>query len=115
VSLEIVRYQTVLGALIVRLRTERGVTQDVLAKCMGVSQSMVSRLEDGKQPLDKTLLDKICVELGVTLGTLDERVHALSDLTRTAENAIGGKWIASREAVRKPEVSGPRNISLTKK
>lgn len=43
-----------------RLRKESKITQEQLAKYLGVDQSMITKLENGTRSLNVTLIEKIC-------------------------------------------------------
>ncbi|MCH5323717.1 MAG: helix-turn-helix transcriptional regulator [Eubacterium sp.] len=61
-----------LGAVIARLRKEKGVTQEELAKSVCVSPQAVSKWENGGVP-DTELLPKIADYFGVSVDTLFDR------------------------------------------
>jgi len=61
-----------IGKLIQKLREERGVTQEELAKSLGTTQSTIARIEKGEQNLSTETLSKISESLGkdvVSVGT----------------------------------------------
>lgn len=43
-----------------QLRKESKITQEQLAKYLGVDQTMITKLENGTRSLNVTLIDKIC-------------------------------------------------------
>lgn len=43
-----------------QLRKASGITQEQLAKYLGVDQSMITKLENGTRNLNVTLIEKIC-------------------------------------------------------
>lgn len=47
-----------------RLRKESKITQEQLAKYLGVDQSMITKLENGTRSLNVTLIEKICSLFG---------------------------------------------------
>lgn len=47
-----------------QLRKESGLTQEQLAKYLGVDQTMITRLENGTRNLNVTLIEKICSLFG---------------------------------------------------
>lgn len=56
-----------LGEEIRRLRMERGLSQQELAKRMGLPQSVIARLEGGGVEPRLSTLDRVAQALGVTL------------------------------------------------
>ena len=60
-----------IGAVIRRLRTRRGLTQDQLAARSGLTQSGLSKLEAGERPNPgMTTLKKLAKALDVPVGEL---------------------------------------------
>lgn len=49
-----------------QLRKESKITQEQLAKYLGVDQTMVTKLENGTRSLNTTLIEKICNLFGCT-------------------------------------------------
>ncbi len=47
-----------------QMRKESGLTQEQLAKYLGVDQTMITRLENGTRNLNVTLIEKICSLFG---------------------------------------------------
>ncbi len=76
-----------LGGVIAKLRKEKGVTQEELAKSVGVSTQAVSKWENGGLP-DSELLPSIADFFGVSIDTLFGRnIAAYGDI----ENALARK------------------------
>jgi transcriptional regulator with XRE-family HTH domain len=59
------------------LRKQRRVTQDQLARSMGVKQAFVSKYETGERRLDFLDLVGICDVLGMSIVKFAERFEAL--------------------------------------
>ena len=57
-------YQEEIGAVISRLRLEKGLTQDELAKMAGTSQSAIHRIEKGNQNISLEMVKKLSECLG---------------------------------------------------
>ena len=54
--------------VVIRKREEKGWTQAQLAKCSGISQGSISRIEGGRQKnLTDNLKIKLCQALGITI------------------------------------------------
>ena len=58
------------GSAIKKLRTERAVSQEELAKHLGISHQMVSRWEEGDAMPDITMLPKLATFFGTSIDTL---------------------------------------------
>jgi len=100
-SLERGRYYAILGALVVRARRHKKLTQEKLAKRLDISQSTVARIEAGKLSVDVTLFKLIArVLFDRTTPTLDGHIHYVADLYRNAQEAVHPKRIPSRDAER---------------
>jgi DNA-binding XRE family transcriptional regulator len=70
-ALEAARVQAEVARTIYRLRTEAGMTQQQLAKLVGTTQSVISRLEDEEyEGHSLAMLSRIA-------GALNRRVHVL--------------------------------------
>ena len=52
-----------LGRLLVRLRTERGLAQNQVARLADIDNSTLSRLESGERGVSREVLDRICAVL----------------------------------------------------
>lgn len=65
-----------LRELLRKVRTERGITQEELAKKLKVPQSFVSKYESGERRVDLVELRLVCASLGVPLQTLVKRWEA---------------------------------------
>lgn len=101
-----------LGAVIRRLRTERGMTQEELAEYAGVSFQAVSKWETGTTTPDIALLPKLAVFFGVRIddlfGITDkdelERVEFLLEHERiTEENFDYSKKVLGRALENTPD------------
>jgi transcriptional regulator with XRE-family HTH domain len=78
-DMKAVREEAVIfGAALKRLREERGLSQDGLAKLAGIGSSYASHLERGEQVPRLTIIIKLALALDVTLAEL------LADFTKRA-------------------------------
>lgn len=59
-------YARVVGAVVEHYRKRRSITQEAIAKAVGVSQSAYSRLEQGQSAMNVVQLRAIAVQLGLT-------------------------------------------------
>ena len=85
-----------IGAVISKLRKDRGVTQEELAKYVGVSAQAVSKWENGGVP-DTELLPKIADYFKVSIDSLFERSFSdYSDLQNAIINKIKSVPMAER-------------------
>lgn len=87
-----------LGATIRRLRTERGITQDVLARELNVSFQAVSKWETNATLPDVTLLPQIALYFGVSMDTLfamdtDKQVEHIRTMLRDEEVISNEKFV----------------------
>ena len=57
-------YQAVIGETIEQLRTDKGWTQEELAKAVGSSQSAIHRIEKGGQNISLEMIKKLSEALG---------------------------------------------------
>ena len=71
------RERKILLEVLRELRKQRNLTQDQLAKSMGVKQAFVSKYETGERRLDFLDLVGICDVLGISIVKLAERFEAL--------------------------------------
>ena len=76
------RERQVLLAIIRDLRRQRNVTQDQLAKAIGVKQAFVSKYETGERRLDFLDLVGICDVLGMSIVKFSERFEAARKSTK---------------------------------
>ena len=51
-------------------RTQKGLTQDELAKITGCSQAIIAKIESGKRELSVDVAIKLAKALGISLDTL---------------------------------------------
>jgi transcriptional regulator with XRE-family HTH domain len=65
-----------LGRRIRELRAAAGLSQQALAKAVGVAQGRVSDWENGRAPPKATALPALATALGVTIGELFEPAPA---------------------------------------
>lgn len=75
-----------LGDRIRALRDQRGLTQAAFGEAIGVEQSTVSRIEDGKRPLTARELALTSNVLGATIGQLLDQETAAPALLRAADS-----------------------------
>ncbi|OFY85100.1 MAG: hypothetical protein A3F72_04980 [Bacteroidetes bacterium RIFCSPLOWO2_12_FULL_35_15] len=59
-----------LGVKIRTLRELKGISQDAIARCLGISQQAFQKIETGKTKLDFERVSLIAVELNIELETL---------------------------------------------
>lgn len=88
-----------IGSVIAELRKQKGVTQESLAKAVGVSAQAVSKWENGGVP-DIELLPVIADYFEVTLDELFGRSAANIDITKAIFNHIGKTKPDSEERFR---------------
>jgi transcriptional regulator with XRE-family HTH domain len=100
-SLERGRYYAILGALVVRERKRKKLTQAALAEKIDVSQSFVARIEAGKLSVDTYLFGQTAKNLfECNHAELDRRIHEINGQYFAAEAAVSPKRIPSRDAER---------------
>ncbi len=75
-----------LRAELIRLRHEKGATQDAVAKALEWSISKLIRIEGGKNPISRTDLQALLLHYGVTSPTRQEELQDL------AKGARAGAW-----------------------
>jgi len=68
-------HQTVLCALLKRLRKQKGLNQAQLAAQLGKPQSFVSKYESGERRLDILELRQVCWALGLTLTMFAQQLE----------------------------------------
>ena len=66
------------GMLIVRMRKERGLTQEVLAWGLGSSNKYMSDVELGKRNVSLNYADRVAQYFGVSLGDLLQEAYDLA-------------------------------------
>jgi len=71
------RERKILLEVVRELRKHRNLTQDQLARSMGVKQAFVSKYETGERRLDFLDLIGICDVLGISIVEFAERFEAL--------------------------------------
>lgn len=89
-------YKVKIGHTIEKVRTEKGMTQDELAKLVGSSQSAIHRIEKGGQNVSLEMINRISV-------ALDTQILSINDSTSQGFCINGGK-----------ELSGEININSSK-
>ena len=67
-------YQEVIGETIEQMRTEKGWTQDELAKAVGSSQSAIHRIEKGRQNVSLEMVKKLSEALGNQILSINDSV-----------------------------------------
>ena len=97
-----------IGRAVYLWRTERGLTQEQLARATGISRPNLSDLERGKRELSLKTLRLLAAALQVTPGTLVDGLSPLAvkgplefsrrGLDRIADAAFGERKLAGREA-----------------
>ena len=76
-----IRLQVAIGAEVQRYRSEVGISRQRLADAIGVSDSTLSKIEDGQQAPSVFVLQKIAHELD---ASLDDLVPVLINEARVA-------------------------------
>lgn len=97
-----------IGKTVYLWRSERGLTQDQLARATGIPRPNLSNLERGKQELSLKSLRRLAVILRVTPGTLADGIPPLAlegplafsrqELDRIADAAFEDKKLRGRQA-----------------
>lgn len=59
-----------LGQNILRLRKEKGLTQEQLANKAGISRCYLSDIENGKRQISLAIIERIARELGMSVGEM---------------------------------------------
>jgi transcriptional regulator with XRE-family HTH domain len=81
-------YGLVLGQVIALLRKQHGdMTQAMLAQRLGISQSMLSKIESGKRP-DAFLFGQIARAFGLEVQELDAQVFEAMKRARQAADVV---------------------------
>lgn len=78
--------QTAIGGYIARKRREQNLTQEQLAKQLGISNKTVSKWENGKCMPDYGIIQKLCDALHVTLPELMDGEDAAQDSVRVYDD-----------------------------
>ena len=73
--------------IILKLRTERGMSQDELAEKIMVTRQAVSRWENGKCMPDYSVVEALCGELDITIAELMDGENAADGSIRAYDNA----------------------------
>src|SRR5689334_4806061 len=92
-------YPAILGAVLVRLREERGLTQAVLAVRMGLAPSTWSRIEGGFSALSIDQLARVAEILGVRVGDIAQRADVAQDAVRKRQVHVVPARLSHDEAV----------------
>lgn len=80
-----------LGKQIAYFRKHKDITQDALAKLLGISNQAVSKWENGQSCPDIELLPKIADVFGITLDELFERNTAVSEASVDKLHSLPGE------------------------
>ena len=100
-SLERGRYYAILGALVLRERKRKKLTQAELGERLDIHQSTVARIEAGKLSVEVTLFKLIAqVLFERSHASLEGHIHWIYDRYKSAEEAVNPQRIASRDAER---------------
>src|SRR5580704_3794478 len=80
-----------MGRKIEKIRTLKGIKQDTLAKQLGMTQGMLSRIEQSEE-VDDDKLQKIADALGMTIEALKNfnEENVVSFIQNNYDNATGG-------------------------
>lgn len=79
--------QLALGKVVAALRKRQGMSQEIFAQAIGVSQPTISRLERGTLRIDHDLYVRIAAILGKTETELDHDVRMVVQRTQRAAAA----------------------------
>lgn len=83
-----------IGLLLQSARKHRGYTQAELARCMGISQSRLSKIEQDPHSLSTGQLLALCAQLGLELSLRDKAIVELT-ATPAADKPVpptSGEW-----------------------
>jgi len=89
-----------IGSKIKLLREHSGLTQRDLAKKLGISQQIISRIEGGKQNVSVETLSSICVALGVPFNADKLGLHIESEKSEKTGNTFPFSSKSPEEFVR---------------
>ena len=78
--------QAAIGSYIAKKRREKNLTQEQLAKTLGVSNKTISKWENGKCMPDYSTIEQLCKELSVTLSELMDGEDAAEDSVRVYDD-----------------------------
>ena len=81
-------YQVEIGALIARLRKQKGLTQSELARLVGTSQSAIHRIERGQQNISLDMIKRLSLELGGQILSVND--HASQSYKINGGNHLHG-------------------------
>ena len=82
------------GEVIKQMRLQAGVKAIQLAQMLGVSRSYISQVESGLSPASDSLLNKVCLALGMTESEKSEeqgQERSTIPLTRLSDELAGVK------------------------
>ena len=88
------------------LRLSRNLTQAAFARLLGVSPSMVGRLENGRAGVSEQIADKIWEVFGVEIGVEEKKVVkkiSVPELEIYIQSPYGGNITPEEVAARMPE------------
>ena len=88
------------------LRLSRKLTQAAFARLLGISPSMVGRLESGRVGVSEQIADKIWEVFGVEIGVEEKRVVkkiSVPELEIYIQSPYGGNITPEEVAARMPE------------
>ena len=88
------------------LRLSRKLTQAAFARLLGISQSMVGRLENGQAGVSEQIADKIWEVFGVEIGVEEKKVVkkiSVPELEIYIQSPYGGNITPEEVAARMPE------------
>jgi transcriptional regulator with XRE-family HTH domain len=90
-----------LGPIVLRLRKGR-MTQEELAKRVGIHPSTLGRIESGKGSIQKDVLVSLCAALGVSVGDIlaSAAEDLMKDSRRKPSNEVAGSPPVEREPLR---------------
>ncbi len=91
--------KAMVGVRLKRLREERKLTQDALARAIGISLSYLNQLENNQRPLTLSVLFKLNAAFGVDMEAFseDEQLRLVTDLREALADPVLGEAIAAAD------------------
>lgn len=91
--------KAMIGLRLKRLREERKLTQEALARAIGISLSYLNQLENNQRPLTLPVLFKLNTAFGVAMEAFseDEQLRLISDLREALADPALGEAIAAAD------------------
>lgn len=100
-------YFIAVGQAVIVLRERKGLSQKELATSLGITQSMLSRIERGDTALDAYYLVRLEQALGLSPQLLDRTAREAFRLAQqVAEHTTGWSWEEVLARVGQPGIAG---------